>query len=75
MPYCTNCDDPEADHFAKACPKPKLSNTLEQGVIPEHLASPDIVERKVANECPVCKARRLKEKLKKRKQRLKKGNV
>ena len=23
MPYCRNCDDATADHFATRCPKPK----------------------------------------------------
>ena len=69
MPYCSNCDNPEADHFTARCPKPvkRVKKVNDKLVAVDRLEKNDLVA--LVNECPTCSARREKERLRKQRYR------
>ncbi len=60
MPYCSNCGNPEADHFTNKCPKPPKVNPLKKAMedianlpkrkVREHVKPPDNFSPEVAKD-------------------------
>ena len=68
MPYCENCG-PEADHLTGNCPhrfeKPKKVDPVQKALNEKLNEGLSAVANAVPFKCPICAARREKERLRK----------